>query len=82
MYYPECGLKGKVGDDGNITSQLVSYKYWHQIHEEKSAHRSSAIVETGCQWGYELIKGYKFIDFPLQLAYVAHIRRRSKHIKC
>ena len=82
MYYPDCGLKGKAGDDGNITRQLVSYRYLHEIHEGKSAHRSRAIVETGCQRGYELIQGYKFIDFPLQLAYVAHIRRGWKYRKC
>ena len=29
MYYPDCGMKGKVGEDGNITSHLVSYTYWH-----------------------------------------------------
>ena len=78
MYYPDCGLKGKVGDDGNITRQLVSYKYWHQIQQGKSAHRSAAIVEAGYQWS----KGYKFIDFPLQLAYVAHVRKGKKHKKC
>ena len=65
MYYPDCGLKGKVGDDGNITRQLVSYTYWHQIHQGKSTHYSAAIVEAGCQWPNEFVRGYKFIDFPL-----------------
>ena len=82
MYYPDCGLKGKVGDDGNITRQLVSYTYWHQIHQGKSAHRSAAIVDAGCQWPNEFVKGYKFIDFPLQLAYVAHVRKGKKPKKC
>ena len=71
-----------MGDDGNITRQLVSYTYWHQIHQGKSAHRSAAIVEAGCQWSNEFFKGYKFIDFPLQLAYVAHVTKGKKHKKC
>ena len=82
MYYPDCGMKGEVGEDGNITSQLVSYTYWHQVYQGKSVHRSAAIVETGCQMGYELISGYKFVEFPLQLAYVAHVRNGRKPHKC
>ena len=82
MYYPDCGMKGKVGEDGNITSQLVSYTYWHQVNQGKSVHRSAAIVETGCQKGYELIRGYKFVEFPLQLAYVAHVRKGRTPPKC
>ena len=80
--YPDCGMKGEVGEDGNITSQLVSYTYWHQVYQGKSVHRSAAIVETGCQKGYELISGYKFVEFPLQLAYVAHVRNGRKPHKC
>ena len=82
MYYPDCGLKGKVGDDGNITRQLVSYTYLHQRYEGKSAHRSRAIVDAGCQWPNEFVTGYKFINFPLQLAYVAHVRKGKKPAKC
>ena len=82
MYYPDCGLKGKVGDDGNITRQLVSYTYLHQRYEGKSAHRSRAIVDAGCQWPNEFVRGYKFINFPLQLAYVAHVRKGKKPKKC
>ena len=82
MYYPDCGLKGKVGDDGNITRQLVSYTYLHQRYEGKSAHRSRAIVDAGCQWPNEFVTGYNFINFPLQLAYVAHVRKGKKPEKC
>ena len=82
MYYPDCGMKGKVGEDGNITSQLVSYTYWHQVDQGKSVHRSAAIVETGCQRGYEVISGYRFVEFPLQLAYVAHVRKGRKPKEC
>ena len=82
MYYPDCGLKGKVGDDGNITRQLVSYTYLHQRYEGKSAHRSRAIVDAGCQWPNEFVTGYNFINFPLQLAYVAHVRKGKKPKKC
>ena len=78
MYYPYCGLKGKVGDDGNITSQLVSYTYRPQIFQGKSVHLSAAIVEAGCHKGYELTEGYTFASFPLQLAYVAHVRKGKK----
>ena len=82
MYYPYCGMKGKVGEDGNITSQLVSYTYRHQIFQGKSVHRSAAIVEAGCHKGYDLIKGYTFTSFPLQLGYVAHVRKGKKPRKC
>ena len=82
MYYPDCGMKGKVGEDGNITSHLVSYTYWHQVDQGKSVHRSAAIVETGCQRGYEVISGYRFVEFPLQLAYVAHVRKGRKPKEC
>ena len=82
MYYPDCGMKGKVGEDGNITSQLVSYKFLDQTTQGKSVHRSAAIVETGCQRGNELIKEYRFVEFPPQLAYVAHIRKGKKPKKC
>ena len=81
-YYPDCGLKGKVGYDGNITRQLVSYTYQDHGKLGRSAHRSAAIVETGIHGGYELIKGYKYINFPRQLAYVAHVRKGRKPKKC
>ena len=82
MYYPDCGLKGKVGKDGNITAQLVSYAYRDQAAEGKSFHRSSAIVDTGCQMGLEHMKGYRSVEFPMQLAYVAHVRKGLKPRKC
>ena len=82
MYYPDCGLKGKVGDDGNVTRQLVSYNNWHQYTDPRSVLRSAAIVETGVQRAYELIQGYKFISCSQQLAYVAHIRKNWKRKKC
>ena len=82
MYYPDCGLKGKVGDDGNVTRQLVSYNNWHQYTDPRSVLRSAAVVETGVQRAYELIQGYKFISCSQQLAYVAHIRKNWKRKKC
>ena len=82
MYYPDCGLKGEVGKDGNITAQLVSFVYREQGAEGKSFHRSSAIVDTGCQRGLEHIRGYRGVEFPLEMAYVAHVRRRMMPSKC
>ena len=83
MYYPDCGMKGKVGEDGNITSQLVSYNFLDQAAQGKSVHRSAAIVETGCQRGNEyILKRYRSVEFPLQLAYVAHVRKGKKPKKC
>ena len=78
MYYPDCGLNGEVDDDGNITSKLVSYEHLDQAAQGKSVHRSAAIVETGCQRGNEYIRGYRSLEFPLTLAYVAHIRKGKK----
>ena len=82
MYYPDCGMKGKVGKDGNITSKLVSYKFLDQAAQGKSVHRSTAIVETGCQRGNEYTKGYKSVEFPQYLAYVAHVRKGIKPQEC
>ena len=82
MYYPDCGMKGKVGEDGNITNQLVSYKFLDQAAQGKSVHRSAAIVETGCHRGNEYIKRYRSVEFPLQLAYVAHVRKGKKPKEC
>ena len=81
MYYPDCGLNGEAADDGNITRKLVSYKHLDQAAQGKSVHRSAAIVETGCQRGNEHIRGYRSIEFPLHLAYVAHIRKGKKPSK-
>jgi len=78
MYFPDCGLKGEVGKDGNITAQLVSYVYREQAAEGKSFHRSSAIVDTGCQRGLYHMKGYRSVEFPVQMAYIAHVRKRMK----
>ena len=75
MYYPDCGLKGEVGADGNITSKLVSYKDFDQAAQGKSAHRSFTIVDTGCQRGYEHTGRYRSVGYPPELAYVAHIRK-------
>ena len=79
MYYPDCGMKGKVGEDGNITSQLhIGIKYI----------KGSLYIVLQLLWrqavkkGYELIRGYKFVEFPLQLAYVAHVRMGRKPPEC
>ena len=82
MYYPDCGLKGEAGKDGNITAQLVSYVYREQRSEGKSFHRSSAIVDTGCQRGLEHIRGYRGVEFPAEMAYVAHVRGQKMPSKC
>ena len=79
-YAPDCGLKGKVGEDGNVTEQLVTYKrHWRELKNYfKSVHNTNALVEStfhtaeceGC-----LLPGFKTVEVPAHVAYVAHNRR-------
>ena len=45
-YYPDCGLKGDPGEDGNITSLLVS-NVRHVWHVPKSLHSPDSVLDVG-----------------------------------
>ena len=78
MYFPDCGLNGTVDEDGNITAKLVSYVNVEQPAVGKSIHIPAAILDVGCQRAEVFVKGYRRSWFPMEQAYVAHIRRGRK----
>ncbi len=75
--YPACGIDGEIGPDGNVTKHLKSQKLKKRPSKPKSLHSTNALVDAtfhdakckGC-----LLPGYKVVDVPESVAYVAHIR--------
>lgn len=84
MYFPDCGLRGDVERDGNITARLVSYVSVEQPSVGKSIHIPSAVLDMGCQRAEVFLKGYGRAYCPMEEAYVAHIRtgRKPPDEKC
>ena len=84
MFFPDCGLNGTIGSDGNITAKLVSYVNIEQKAVGKSIHIPPAIWDVGCQRAEVFVKGYRRREFPMEGAYVAHIRtgRKPPQQKC
>ena len=86
FYYPGlCGMKGKVGGDGNVTANLVPHRARkEQRWNYKSIHLSGAIRDSSfhdASCSECLLKGYRAILIPENIAYVAHNRIWSKHKK-
>ena len=75
MYFPDCGLRGKVDEDGNITANLLSNVTIEQPTVGKSIHIPATIFDVGCQRAEVFVKGYRRSEFPMEKAYVAHIRK-------
>ena len=75
-YYPDhFGMNASISiPDGNVTKQLLDFSHLMQGNR-KSVHRTNAIVDSATHYAYSVIEGYKRIEFPEQVAYVAHIRR-------
>ena len=80
-FYPDCGLKSNMSEDGNITSLLLSSVHRKRI-EGKSLHRLSAIVDAGIHRAAVLMAGYQKTRIPRDKAYVAHIRKGRVPSKC
>ena len=78
FYYPGiCGLRNKVGEDGNVTAALVPHRPVDEQSRLKSIHNSAAVVDSSfhdatCKEC--LLKGYKLVHIPKHIAYVAHNR--------
>ena len=75
-YYPECGMNGEVGPDGNVTDHLEN-KVVKQVGNFKSVHSTKAILDASfhdARCPKCLMPGYKMIWVPDSEAYVAHIR--------
>ena len=74
-FYPDCGMKGEVPKDGNITKQLVSNQYWDR--SQKSLHYLPDTLDVDVHnRGYTL--QYYRIYIPRKIAYVAHMRKGIK----
>ena len=85
-YYPDCGLKGEPGSDGNMTKVLNS-----TVHVDrdvgKSLHKLSVVMDTGVHQAESVIMKARSFDvkyhhgivkIPDDEAYVAHIRKNKK----
>ena len=75
-FYPDSyGMNYDVPvEDGNMTKQLKSYDHRMQGNR-KSVHRISAIVDSATHYAYDVIPGYKRIEYPVEIAYVGHVRK-------
>ena len=76
-HYPDCGLKGQVGEDGNVTSKLLSDKHVQEFHP-KSIHRLSDILDVATHYPGQLMIGYRTVEIPQEAAYVAHVRKNQQ----
>ena len=73
-YYPDCGLKGDPGEDGNITSLLVS-NVRHVWRVPKSLHSPDSVLDVGIHVPNTFVDRKWNVKYVSQsLAYVAHIR--------
>ena len=73
-YYPDCGLTGEVGADGNVTSKLAASLHNQEFHP-KSIHRLSVILDAATHYAAQLMIGYRSVEIPPDAAYVAHVRK-------
>ena len=82
-YYPDCGLKGEPGSDGNMTKVLNSTVHVNR-KGGKSLHRLSVVMDIGPHQAESVImKARSFrvkyhhgiVKIPDDEAYVAHIRK-------
>lgn len=64
-------------EDGNMTNQLINFSHMMQGNR-KSVHKTNAMVDSATHYAYDIMKGYERIEFPMEVAYVAHIRRFNK----
>lgn len=78
-YYPDhFGLNETIPiPDGNVTMQLKNYTHLNQGNR-KSVHRSQAIVDSATHYAFEMLPGYNRVEVPIEIAYVAHIRKGKK----
>ena len=85
-YYPDLGLKGEPGIDGNVTNVLNSSA--HTIcHVGKSLHKLSVVMDTAIHQAEGAVLKTKtfsvkyhhgIVKIPDDEAYIAHIRKNRK----
>ncbi len=78
--YPQlCGMKSKVGRDGNVTDSLLSQK-GRDVGNRKSVHKTQALVDATFHDAMHpncLMPGYEAVQIPPHVAYVAHNRMNT-----
>ena len=75
-FYPDhYGMNTSIQvEDGNLTRQLKSFDHRMQGNR-KSVHRINAIVDSATHYAYDVIPGFKRIEYPVEIAYVGHVRK-------
>ncbi len=63
--------------NGNMTSLLKNYSHVN-LGNRKSVHRINAILDTATHYAFSMMPHYKRVEYPVKLAYVAHIRKGKK----
>ena len=86
FYYPGlCGMKAKVGEDGNVTANMVPHRARReQGGNFKPIHLSGAIRDSSfhdASCSECLVNGYRAIFIPEHIANVAHNRIWSQYKK-
>ena len=78
--FPDCGMKGKLGPDSNVTNSL---KCLAGLPENpmrmnyKSVHNFTHLLDNGFHDAVCpdcLMKGYETVIVPTHVAYIAHLR--------
>ena len=90
FYYPGiCGMKKDVGEDGNVTASMIPHMpTLEQRTNHKPIHLTKAIRDSSfhdASCSECLLKGYRAIIIPENIAYVAHNRlhvNKSKKEVC
>lgn len=78
-YFPDCGQRwDRLGSHGNITNTLVSQTHHRRLKTGKSIHRLTAILDAGTHRPQLLLKGYRKVYVPPNVAYVAHVRKNKE----
>ena len=63
--------------NGNVTNLLRSYDHYNQGNR-KSVHRTDALIDVATHFAFHLVDGYSKVEFPVDLAYVAHVRKSKR----
>lgn len=63
--------------NGNITSQLKNFTHYRQGNR-KSIHKTNAVVDAATHYAFRIINKYQRVEVPIELAYVAHMRKGKK----
>ena len=76
-YFPDVfGFSNVSTADGNITRSLRNYSHFNQGNP-KSLHRTTVLIDTATHYAFLMMPGFKSVDVPINVAYVAHLRKHK-----